>query len=501
MNRLLYTARAVLLGLLTTQILATLHVYLSNADLYRTVTAISEAGYLSVPNQRVAFSLNQFGPALYGGLFFTLSIGAGLSIFSVVFAWIWDRLFGRNCALLVPILLLWLGAAVAVNWKGFSPVVTSYFLFTPLVVFACALKWMPAKKENRVWLNRLSHILPIVLLTIIWTAHADKSLFLDIRDYLLLSNPVGQKVDDFYYCYTLYPAEVFKSLEQKTLKTCHLGPIKNQVVARSMERALINYDYLPVSPGGPIDLEITESGDMLVFRHAGKTIVQTTYKEFLSQKESILKYISAETDRHIFFRQATIVGLLIGFPVTLYLMALALIQFTCRFFAGLTPSSVIAGVLSFCVGLGLLAPLHVGRSKTVDAMGVSEAMVSPSWQQRVMALRTVVSEGLEMGDLKTYKGLLASPRVPERYWLAKALGISKDPGTYQDLLTLLDDTHPNVVSMAFYALGERGDKKAVKEILKRIETSGHWYNQWYAYNALRDLGWKQSRKKGTASEK
>jgi hypothetical protein len=337
-------------------------------------------------------------------------------------------------------------------------------------------------------------------LTIIWTAHADKSLFLDIRDYLLLSNPVGKKVDNFYYCYTLYPAEVFKSLEQKTLKTCHLGPIKNQVVARSMERALINYDYLPVSPGGPVDLEITESGGTVIFRHAGKTVLQTTYKEFLSQKESILEYVSAETDRHMLFRLATIVGLLIGFPVALYLMVFALIQFTCRFFVGLTSASMIAGVLSFCIGLGLLAPLHIGRLKTVDAMAVSEALTSQSWQQRVMALRTVVSEGLEMGDLKTYKGLLASAHVPERYWLAKALGASKDPGTYEDLLTLLDDTHPNVVSMAFYALGERGEKKAVKEILERIETSDHWYNQWYAYNALRDLGWKQSREKGIAHE-
>jgi len=29
--------------------------------------------------------------------------------------------------------------------------------------------------------------------------------------------------------------------------------------------------------------------------------------------------------------------------------------------------------------------------------------------------------------------------------------------------------------------------------LKRIETSDDWYNQWYAYRALRNLGWKQSK--------
>jgi len=59
MNRILYVAKAVLLGLLATQIIATLHVYLSNADLYRTVMTITEAG--------VMHTLKEFGPAFFGG--------------------------------------------------------------------------------------------------------------------------------------------------------------------------------------------------------------------------------------------------------------------------------------------------------------------------------------------------------------------------------------------------------------------------------------------------
>jgi len=37
MSRLFYVAKAMLLGLLTAQTIATLHVYLSNVELYRTV--------------------------------------------------------------------------------------------------------------------------------------------------------------------------------------------------------------------------------------------------------------------------------------------------------------------------------------------------------------------------------------------------------------------------------------------------------------------------------
>jgi len=502
MNRFLYTARAVFLGLLTTQIIATLHVYLSNADLYRTVSVISEAGYLPIPNHRVASSLNQFGPALCGGLFFTLSIGAGLSILWVCCAWIWDRLFGRNCALLIPLGLLWVGMAAAMNSQGFSPIVTSYFIVTPLVVFGAALKWMPKEGEKWVWVNRLSPIFPIVLLTVIWTAHAmwtahrHKSsfadiLFEDIRDYLLLSNPVGEKVDHFYYRYTLYPAEVFKSLDQKTLKTCHVASIKDQAVARKIEHILIHYDYLPVAARAPIDLEIAASADLLSFRYRGKTILHTSYKEFFSEQKKMLTFFSAETDRHGPFRQATILCLLLGFPITLYVMVFASIHFVFGFLIGPKRYSLITGALCFLIGLALLAPLRIGRAKTTDAMNVSKALASEYWQQRILALRSVVDKGIEIGDLPVYHKMMTSPHVPERYWLAKALGESREPGTYEDLVTLLDDPHPNVVSMAFCGLGQRGEKKAVRNILERIETSDHWYNQWYAYNALRDLGWEQ----------
>jgi hypothetical protein len=495
MNRIFYIAKAVLLGLLTTQIIATLHVYLSNADLYRTVTTITEAGYLAIPNQKVAHTLTEFGPAFFGGVFFTLSLGAGLSIFSVACAWIWDRILGRSRALLAPIGLLWLGTAAAANSRGFCPMVSAYFLAIPPVVFISTSKWMSGQRQKEVWLNRLTHILPIAVLALIWAAHADRFSFLDTRDFLLLSNPIGAKINDFYYRYTLYPAEVFKPLDQKMLKACRLALTKDKGVARRMENALIRYDYLPVPIDGPVELEIVEARNTLAFKHKGKTVLQTTFKKFFTHPEKVLRHFSAETDKHTLFRQATIFCLLLGFPVTLYLMVFALIRFGLSFFISSTPSSVVAAGLCFSIGLALLVPLRIGRITIADAHHVSEAMNSDYWQHRVAALRAVVSQGLEIGDYQAYPRMLASPHVPERYWLAKALGTSRQPETYQDLLPLLDDPCPNVVSMAFHALGQKGDGHAEKEILRRIERSDHWYNQWYAYRALRHLGWKQSRRK------
>jgi hypothetical protein len=76
-NRLihLYPFTALLLGMILTQMLASVHVYLSNRDLYDSMMAIKDAGYLPIPNPHVMGQLHKTGPAFFGGLFFTFSIG------------------------------------------------------------------------------------------------------------------------------------------------------------------------------------------------------------------------------------------------------------------------------------------------------------------------------------------------------------------------------------------------------------------------------------------
>jgi hypothetical protein len=108
MGKCFYTAKVILLGLVTAQVIATIHVHLSNAELFHTLVSIRNAGYLVVPNQRVMPSLLKLSPAFYGGLFFTLSAGAGLSLLTLAAAWIWDRLFFRKKILLLLFLIPWI---------------------------------------------------------------------------------------------------------------------------------------------------------------------------------------------------------------------------------------------------------------------------------------------------------------------------------------------------------------------------------------------------------
>jgi hypothetical protein len=492
-NRFTYTAKALLLGLLVAQIIATIQVYLSNLDLYRSLSAIQAAGYLTIPNQRIMPSLQDFGSAFLGGLFFTFSLGAGLSLLSLAAAWVWQRLFSRNRSVLVVLLLFWLGSVLVLNSRGFTFGATCYFLAIPPVVFLAALRWMPPPPIQRMWVRGMVHTIPVAVLALLWTSQLDSHFFVEFRDVLLLSNPVGTKINDFYYDYTLFPAEVFKSLEQKLLKTCSLQNLEKESLLARVERKLLNYDYLNVGTNDAVDLQVVQDGNMLVFKNGERTIFQTTPADFLSHPGAALHKFAAKSDKQGIFRQLTFRSLVIGMPLALYLLLHALIRLLCSFFLDVRTSSLIASVLCLIVGLSILIPFLYMRGASFEFENVPQALASDSWQERVAALRIIEQKGLEVSSFQPYQRLLTSPHIAERYWLVRGLAVSHRPETYKDLLAFLDDPHPNVVSMAFYGLGQRGDWRAVSEILTRIKTSDHWYNQWYAYKALRALGWKQKK--------
>jgi len=495
MSRCLTISKVLLLGLLTSQIIATIQVYLSNAGLYHSLINIRNAGYLTLPNQRIMQGLLELGPAFSGGIFFTLSSGAGLSLLTLAAAWIWDRLFSRKKILLLVFLVLWMGLLTGVNLKGFCPIVTSYFFLIPIIVFVFTLRWLPARRGQRTWLKEIVHLIPLIVLTILWMFQADSNLFVGLRDNLLLSNSFGMKINDFYYKYTLYPAEVFKSLDQKTLKTCSLENIDKKTLAGVLEKKLINYDYLDVKENVGVDLSLSVQDNLLSFKNKGKIILETPLKDFLSRPGNILREFSLKTDRNSLFRHFTFFSLLIGFPITLYIVFYTLFCLILCVFVDMKTIPVISGILCFLVGMALLLFFHMGAGAKVVEKDLHEAMVSFHWQDRVSALKLIQQKGLEIGNYNAYKDMLNSPNIPERYWLARVLGTSRQPETYKDLLVFMDDPYPNVVCMAFHSLGQRGKKRIVTEIVKRIEASDHWYEQWYAYRALRTLGWKQARLK------
>jgi hypothetical protein len=489
-SNILSTA-VLLLGLFVAQCIATLQVYFSNAELHRTLLVLKEAGYLIVPNQQILPHLLSLQSAFWGGLFFTFSIGVFLTFLSWSAAWAWNRLFSRNRLFLFFCLLAWLTSFVLVNGRGLCILITLYFLFIPAIVFVAAAKLSPQGKSPSGYRSLLL-LVPLLLLALLWSTQANSRFFLNLRDKLLLSNAVGAKISDFYYEYAYYPAEVFKSLDQKLLKSCSIGSIQRKPIEQALERTLVAYDYLPVDGTRHVaDLVVREDNDRLLFQHDGKTIVQTNLHDFLASPERLLKEFSQKTDLCSPFRSFTLFSLLVSLPLVLYAICFSLFFFLTSFVLNPKISAWIASILCLLVGASLF--FYVDGTLKEESIDPARALASGHWETRVAALKLIEQKKLDIGGFEAYPRLLKSHHVAERYWFVRTLGSSRRTSTYRDLLSFLDDPNHGVVSMAYYALGQRKDSRAVPEILKRIETSEDWYNQWYAYRALRNLGWKQSR--------
>ncbi|MBN1662130.1 MAG: hypothetical protein JW943_00880 [Deltaproteobacteria bacterium] len=486
------TFKILLPGLMAAQVIAAVQVYSSNASLAEALALVKNAGYITVPGPHIASGLLDMAPAFFGGLFFTFSIGAGISLLSLLAFWVWDRVFSRNKWLLIPMLVIWILCLAAVNGQGICFGGTVYFLIIPPIVYAASRRWMPPRKGGKTALREGACALPVLLIGLIWMSQAGGDMFISIRDNLLLSNAVGSQVNDFYYKYTMFPAEVFKTLEQKTIKTCNLESILNIPSAGSIEKTLIGYDYFNAEEYRDADLTLKEEKGTLLFQNSGNNILRTSIEEFALQPSTILKEFSDKSDRDAFFREMVFLSVLIGFPVILYVALYAVIHTALQLLLSQGYASITTALICFFIGAALLFPF-LGSGISVHDDNPASALQSDNRRDRVAALRYMGEKELDVAGFENYGKRLTSPYVPERYWLAVALGVSQRPESYEDILILLDDPSPNVVCKAFEALGRRGNKNAVKEILQRIEKSKYgWYEQWYAYKALKALGWNQT---------
>ena len=483
----LYPATAILAGLVTSQVIATFQVFVANQSLYHTLTALGATGYLTVPNHLTMDRLQELTTAVCGGLFLTLSVGAGISVLSFAAAWLWDRVCRRKVFFLVPLILLWAGLSAGVNWNGFSPFTTLYFIVIPPVVFTGTLSWMTQINKKQPWQNGLWHLIPIIVLGLLWAPQMEKSLFINIRDHLLLSNPVGERIVNFYYQYTLYPAEAIKPLDQKLLKTCNLDTIMTSPEKNELLKALARFDWFHTDNVEYADLCIKTSDGRLLLDDGKDTVLKIPKDEFLSNPEAALKRFSDLADGHRVFRQLTFYSLLIGFPVTLYIFVYSFFFF----FMGRWISSAAFITAILCFSLALMAFWQINRQPMVAVKDLDAALISHDRLERLRALKHIGKDYLEISRFPGHKTILRSPDTAQRYWLAKALGVSRSAETYEDLLVLLKDSSPMVAASALSALAQRREKKAISDILTGIRTSNHWYVQWYAYRALKTLGWTQ----------
>ena len=479
---------AVLAGLLITQILSASSVYFSNQHLHDKITAIHDAGYLAVPGLNTLPPLTSFTAAFWGGLFFTLTAGAALSLIACAAALIYRS---RSRVVLGLLLLIWIGLLYLVNADGWTLFGTLFFLLVPATVFTIGGRNIRRERSIHHRLVQMLSVSPVLLLAIFWFTRMDARLFENIRDHLLLTNPVGTAINDFYYRYTLYPAEVFKPISHKTLRTAYLKGIEAPDFKTKLSALLRSHDYLPIDEEKPADLIVNLSDGELLLSEGRHRVVTSRPDLFASQAKELLAEFSRRIDRFNFFRVFTFYGILIGFPILLYLLVYGLLRLIFSLFLSSTKSSLIAAATCLAAGLAAWLPIYQAGRMDITADNLPAAIQADSWQRRVAALRYIEEKALPVRNFPAYREMLKSPHVQERYWLARAMAAGRDRDSFQHLLTLLQDPHPNVVCQALYALGRRGNKTNIPSLIQTIKTSDSWYVQRYGYNTLRNLGWQQ----------
>ncbi len=492
-HRAVSPAGELALGMGIAQIVATAQVYFSNQRLFAQMTAVADAGFLPVPNQNVLPRLLGLESAFCGGLLFTLSVGAGLSLLSVAAARLWRRCTSGRRVLGAALAAVLAGAVALLNLRGFDAWATLYFVVVPPAVFWAAARprLAPPASADR-WRAGL-RVLPLALLALGWSTQYDRGLFVDLRDHLLLSNPLGVGISSFYYRYTLYPAEAFKTFDQRTIKTLVDRPAGAIDGQPALKRELIRLDYLPVGATPAADVTVEIEAGRLTFQHGGKAVWADASERFLADPRRAAAEISARTDRFAFFRSVTFYGVLLAFPAALYVLLFALLRLPCGLAAGGRRADAAAAAACLLIGLAILVLFHFSREGPPPPEAIAAALESDRWQRRVAGIREVQERRWDIAAFPGYAAMRDSPCPQERYWLARALAVSPAPRAFADLIRLLDDPQINVRTMALDALARRRDPRAVPPILRLLKTSDEWYDQLYAYQALRALRWDQSR--------
>ena len=365
-----------LIGLGIAQVIAFFQVYQSNSDLHHTVSTLYDAGYLTVPNLVVMNRLQEFWPAFWGGLLFTLSSGAGFSLASMAAGWLWSGICGRNRFVLFIFLSIWGGVLLIFNIHGFTLYPSLYCGIIAPILFLLTAKWAADSAARFTGRLQWLHILPIPLLALLWFTQFDAELFIDLRDNLLLSNDPGKKINQFYYRYTLFPAEAFKSLDQKLIRTCRLEGFQNSVIKKKLTRSLLINDYLPVRGDYRVNLKLHLKDTNLVFSDGDRTVLKIGIRQFFGRPQKAFQKFSETQDRHGAFRQFTYLSLVAGFPVLIYIFLHFCLYYLTALFWDQKSSAIVASLMCLLIGILVLVYFQSHRTSSIHIKNIDGALYS-----------------------------------------------------------------------------------------------------------------------------
>ncbi|MDY0132876.1 MAG: hypothetical protein RBR53_09410 [Desulforegulaceae bacterium] len=456
-------------SLFTAHILWTIFIFLSNKELLEKSKALKiENNILISPAGLAAKGLEMFSTGFFSAVFFTFTAGVFFTFTGVFLGFLYSKSKNKLKTFLIIFyifLLILIGYLLGDYFANILIGILSFFL--------------TIKLKPNIYFTKI-YILPIIALAIIPFLYNGNSFFSDFRDKVLLTNSFGKAINNFYYKFTLYPAEIIKSPLKKQLKTAQLIGF-NHSEQKHLESVLEKYNYFHLK-------NKNVKKDIKIFKFKNKVNLKTKNleldfdcKSFLSDTDKIIIKI-AEKQQSPFLIKITIVGFVIFLPILL-IFSFSIFLKTLFKLIFSNKTSEISTSVSFILILYLVL-FPVFNSSFNEKLTIEKEINSTNKFKRINALKYIYQNKIKfpVSDKN-----LNSSYDAERYWAVLNFPI-KTPKDLDKIIKKTRDDNINVRCKAYQRIGtispfyEKHYKMASEFLNSDYYKIKDWYVQWYAYN-------------------
>lgn len=421
----------------------------STALLLEKNRALLQAGLVALPGAGHLQVMEGAGPALAGGLFFALSLGIGGGALSWLTGLVLGRLPSHVAALFAAPLFI---PSVYSLVKG-APLPAAY-----MALAAITGLWFGLKASGKIFACRRETLATLAVFFILAAGFSTwrfsgLSPFVKIRDSALMGSLTLRPVSDFYYRWTLYPAEAIKPLDSATIPIVKADvPEKDAFCAQAWDMG-----FFCAPPGMKVyDLEASARDGFIQLTYKGRSAKWRPGDTRFNRDE--LKTLTDSTDTARPLRRATFISLMYGLPMAAIILLTLLIS----------ESTTTAKVR---LSMALALALGIAWAGLPDDASLKHAQMAAG-----------------KGYASLASGMLASSDPVERFY--GAFAAASDPSSNESkLIEALDDPVLNVRYQAATALGGATSARARERLLQMLSSGDEWYVKFRAYNALLKMGW------------
>ncbi|MGA1839106.1 MAG: HEAT repeat domain-containing protein [bacterium] len=533
----LYILLSLFIGFISGEIMGWVLVADSNKTLLAEQQWMVENVYIAVPGINYDSEIKSWKTHFAGGLFFGLSIGLCYAFIWSLFFWIilnfkqdlWRFLY-KLLHEINPVIFLitwicfysFIFYLIPAFFKLFYNLFTTghwafglFLLIVPLVLYKLLLITKLYKNERINLTKTIPYIAgflgAIIMVSMLIATSLTGRDFIRIRDGLFGRIEWGRRISNFYYHYTLYPARVIKTFDQRLQRFLRIDSNDFSEEELKQLKRIFTWRDIFIGEDAPSDTVIKkdkETGNMIIISKKHGFSIETSLENFFKDPKKIIVQYDIRTDSAAPLRRVVSLSLFNIWPLMgIFLIYLFLIIICGLLFkkSSSTRDTLFAffSILLLIMGFrSLMVPKNISLD-TENLLNTIEGNGSGNKITSIMALwERIEKDKNKVGHFSEhFIKMLDDPDPIIRKWGIDFITLSGEKKAINIIIRLLNDPDPNVAYHAARSLGKFEVREAREPLLKILEGKREWYLKTTAYIALRETGWSQLSLKRNLTEK